>query len=122
MYRPKLHKLIDIIFITLSATLCGYDGWEEIELFAKAKVDWLRKYIELPNGVPSHDTIRRVFMLLNPSDFRRCFKQWVDELGLPLNHEIIAIDGKTARGRAVRLKISWQYILSLLGPASTKLC
>ena len=90
--RSKLHKLIDIIFITLSATLCGYDGWEEIELFAKAKVDWLSKYIELPNGVPSHDTIRRVFMLLNPSNFRRCFKQWVDELGLPLNHEIIAID------------------------------
>ena len=46
MYRAKLHKLIDIIFITLSATLCGYDGWEEIELFAKAKVDWLSKYVE----------------------------------------------------------------------------
>lgn len=96
--RTKRHKLIDIVFISLCATLCGYEGWEEIELFAKVKADWLGKFLELPNGIPSHDTIRRVFMHLDPSAFHRCFSGWVEGLGLPLGNQVVAIDGKTIRG------------------------
>lgn len=102
--RSKRHKLIDIIFIALCATLCGYDGWEEMELFAQAKITWLRQYLELPNGIPSHDTFRRIFMHLDPSAFRQCFHEWVKELSLPLANEVIAIDGKTARGSRCNAK------------------
>ncbi len=64
--RTKKHKLIDILFITLSAVLCGCDEWEEIQAYGEKKESWLRKYVELPNGIPSHDTINRL-KLVKPS-------------------------------------------------------
>jgi predicted transposase YbfD/YdcC len=92
------HKLVDIIFIAVTATIADCDDWEEIEWFAKLKENWLRKYLELPNGIPSHDTIERVFAWLDPVLFREKFLEW---LGLAMNDSkkgIIAIDGKTMRG------------------------
>ena len=71
--RTKQHKLIDIISITLCAVLCGCNDWEEIELFGKNKKSWLSTFLELPNGIPSHDTINRLFAALSPSCFEKFF-------------------------------------------------
>ncbi len=95
--RSKLHKLIDIITITICAVICGADGWVEIETYGKSKYKWLKKFLELPNGIPSHDTFSRVFSLLNPNKLQECFLNWVEEISRITFGEIIAIDGKTLR-------------------------
>ncbi len=71
--RTKRHKLIDIITISICAVICGADGWKDIELYGKCKYKWLKKFLELPNGIPSHDTFARVFSLLNPEQLQQCF-------------------------------------------------
>ena len=100
--RTRLHKLIDIVFISLCSTLCGYDEWEEMELFAKTKEAWFRRFIELPNGIPSHDTLRRFWLQLDPEAFRCSFQNWIASLGIDTQDKIIAIDGKTLRGSGKR--------------------
>jgi predicted transposase YbfD/YdcC len=94
--RTKLHKLIDIIIISICAVICGAEGWEEIEEFGKAKQEWLENILELPNGIPSHDTISRVFSKINPQEFERCFSEWVRSLTESISG-VVAIDGKTLR-------------------------
>lgn len=97
--RTKEHELIDILFITLCAVISGLDdSWEEIEMFGKARQDWLKNYINLKNGVPSHDTFRRVFIHLDAKVFESCFIDWVSSLGKKVEGATIAIDGKTLRG------------------------
>jgi DDE_Tnp_1-associated len=64
--RTKLHKLIDILVIAICATICGAEGWEDFELFGNCKRDWFKSFLELPNGIPSHDTFRRVLARLDP--------------------------------------------------------
>ncbi|MDJ0692700.1 MAG: ISAs1 family transposase, partial [Xenococcaceae cyanobacterium MO_188.B32] len=95
--RSKRHKLIDIITITICAVICGADGWSDIELYGKCKYKWLKKFLELPNGIPSHDTFARVFSLLNPEELQQCFLKWVEAISLITFGEIVAIDGKTLR-------------------------
>ena len=70
--RTKKHRLLDILAITLCATIAGTDSWEEVERFGKAKTDWLRRFLALPNGIPSHDTFNRVFAAVDPKAFARC--------------------------------------------------
>ena len=96
--RAKRHELLDIIVITLCAVICGADNWVEIEEFGKAKRDWLAKFLKLPNGIPSHDTLGRVFGLLDPEQFGRCFINWVKSVSELAQGEVVAIDGKTLRG------------------------
>jgi predicted transposase YbfD/YdcC len=96
--RNYRHNLGDILIITILATICGADGWAEIERFGQAKQSWLETFLELPNGIPSHDTFARVFALLEPSRFEACFNQWIASLDIDLKKEIIALDGKTLRG------------------------
>ena len=93
------HNFGEIIFISICGILCGADDWNSIQLFAEHKSDWFRKYLTLPNGIPSHDTFNRVFSLLDPENFRGMFTCWVQEMLLetPLSG-VIAIDGKTVRG------------------------
>jgi predicted transposase YbfD/YdcC len=92
------HLLIDIIVIAICAVLAGAEGWEEIEEFGQTKEAWLRQFLELPCGVPSHDTFRRVFGLLDADIFQERFLDWV-ELGLGRGPEqVVAIDGKSLRG------------------------
>ena len=67
--RTKLHKLEDILAITICAVICGAEGWNEIELFGRSKQPWLKTFLELPNGVPSHDTFARVISSIRPDDF-----------------------------------------------------
>jgi predicted transposase YbfD/YdcC len=95
--RTKRHKLIDIITITICAVICGADGWKDIELYGQCKYKWLKKFLELPNGIPSHDTFARVFSLLNPEQLQQCFLRWVESISRITFGEVIAIDGKTLR-------------------------
>jgi predicted transposase YbfD/YdcC len=95
--RTRLHDLLDIVVIALCAVICGADGWEDIAKYGRSKQDWLRTFLRLPNGIPSHDTFRRVFCLLDPGAFHECFQRWIDALSAGLGLKRIAIDGKTMR-------------------------
>jgi predicted transposase YbfD/YdcC len=95
--RNKEHKLIDIIAIAILAVICGADGWTHVEEFGNAKYEWLRGFLELPNGIPSHDTFGRVFSRLSAKAFQECFQSWVNEISILTQSEIVPIDGKTLR-------------------------
>jgi predicted transposase YbfD/YdcC len=92
--RTKRHKLLDIIVIAICGMICGAEGWVEIEEFGKEKEEWLKSILDLPNGIPSHDTFGRVFARLDPVKFEDCFFQWVQSLSETIAG-VIAIDGKT---------------------------
>jgi predicted transposase YbfD/YdcC len=92
------HKLLDILIIAILAVICGADGWSDVELFGKSKKKWLRTFLALPNGIPSHDTFGRVFGLLDPQEFERSFMSWVKTIQEITAGEMIAIDGKQLRG------------------------
>jgi predicted transposase YbfD/YdcC len=95
--RPKRHSLLDIVTIALCAVICGADSWVDVELFGHAKVSWLRTFLALPNGIPSHDTFGRVFARLDPQQFERCFLRWVAALVTRSGGEVVAVDGKVLR-------------------------
>ena len=95
--RTKRHKLIDILTIAILAVICGADSWVGMESFGQAKHSWLKRILELPNGIPSHDTLARVFARLNPEQFQACFLNWVRSLVRLSEGEVVAIDGKTLR-------------------------
>ena len=90
------HLLIDILTISLLAIVGGAEGFNDIELFGRMKEEWLRGFLELPNGIPSHDTINRVFSMLSPEAFNKCFIAWTQALAKKLKG-VVAIDGKTLR-------------------------
>lgn len=92
------HKLIDIVVMALCAVICGADDWVEIAYYAKLKHDWFKTFLELPGGIPSHDTFGRVFSLLNPEEFGNCLGNWIRSALSNGQSDIIAIDGKTVRG------------------------
>src|SRR5262245_9345967 len=96
--RSRLHNLLDIIAITLCAVICGADSWVDVEKYGIAKHDWLKRFLKLPNGIPSHDTFGRVFAAVLPEQFRICFAGWVAEVAERLGLKHLAIDGKTLRG------------------------
>lgn len=95
--RTKLHKLIDILVIAICAVICGADNWEEVELFGQAKEAWFKTFLELPNGIPSHDTFWRVFAKLNPQQFQESFVSWICSVSKVTKGQVVAIDGKTLR-------------------------
>jgi DDE_Tnp_1-associated len=91
------HKLIDILFIAVCAAICGADGFTDMEEFGIAKENWLRQFLELPAGIPSHDTFGRVFARLKPGQFQQCFLSWVRAVADVTEDEIVSIDGKKLR-------------------------
>ena len=94
----RLHHLQDIIVIALCAVIAGAQDWQQIETFGRKRRDWLRGFLELPNGIPSHDTFERVFDRLKPQAFQACFREWVQAVSAALRIKHVAIDGKTLRG------------------------
>lgn len=94
-YNQK-HKILDIIVIAVTAIFCGMDTWNEIEDWAKSKRDWLGSFLELPGGIPSHDTINRVFQMIDPEKFHDAFFRWTGAVAGKIEG-VVAIDGKTVR-------------------------
>ncbi len=94
--RTKRHRLRDIIILAICGVICGADEWVEIEEFGKAKAAFFTDLLDLPNGIPSHDTFGRVFGLLDPKQFEASFFQWVQGIASSIQG-VIAIDGKTLR-------------------------
>ncbi len=113
--RTKEHKLIDMIAIAICAVICGAEGWVDIELFGKSKLPWLKTFLELPNGIPSHDTFGRVFSMIDAQQFQLAFWEWVWAVNDIIQGQIINIDGKCLRGshderlgkRAIYMVSAW---------------
>ena len=96
--RTKEHLLVDIVTIGLCAVICGADGWSAMATFGRTKEAWLRTFLALPNGIPSHDTFGRVFARLDPDAFGQCFLAWVRAVVPATAGQVVALDGKTLRG------------------------
>lgn len=97
MDRQKRHALMDILFISVCATICGATSFVDMEDFGNAKVEWFAERLDLENGIPSHDTFRRVFSLIDSGQFQRCFIAWTQSISQSVCGDIIAFDGKTLR-------------------------
>ena len=93
----KLHNLHDILVLSICAAISGADGFVATEEFGHAKAQWLRRFLELPNGIPSHDTFGRVFALLDIEEFERCFADWMQSVFQATDGELVALDGKRLR-------------------------
>ena len=94
----RLHRLQDIIVIALCGVIAGAQDWQEIETFGRKRLAWLKGFLPLPHGAPSHDTFERVFDRVNPQAFQACFRAWVQAVQEALAIKQVAIDGKTLRG------------------------
>jgi predicted transposase YbfD/YdcC len=113
--HTKLHNLLDIIALTLCAVVSGAEGWTDVEAYGVEKYDWLETFLDLPNGIPSHDTIGRVFGALEAAAFQERFLSWMHAVVGAAQGKLIAIDGKalrrsfdTARGKsAIHLVSAW---------------
>ncbi len=95
--RTRLHKLVDILVIAICAVIAGADNWEDVAAFGEAKRDWFQTFLDLSNGIPSHDTFTRVFARLNPEQFQTGFLRWMTAVCERLGGQVIAIDGKVLR-------------------------
>jgi len=92
-----LHRLDEILVIAVCAVIACAESWDDIALYGRSKLAWLKSFLELPNGIPSHDTFRRVFMLIDPDAFEAGFTAWTGSLVAGFEREVVAIDGKTLR-------------------------
>ena len=95
--RGQKHLLTDLVAVAIIAALCGIDSFQGMALFAEARLDWLRQFLALPGGAPSHDTLSRVFARIKPEHFQKCFAAWMAEIVTLTDGEVVAIDGKTLR-------------------------
>ncbi len=109
--RTREHKLIDILIIGICSVICGGEGFNDMETFGKAKQGWFKGFLDLPSGIPSHDTFNRVFSSINPKMFNECFIRWTETLRSKIGAEVVAIDGKALR-RACEKGESMTYIVS----------
>lgn len=114
----RLHNLNDILLIAIIAVICGADTWNEIEQYALEKEDFLGSFLDLPNGIPSHDTFNRVFSAIDSNQFETCFTEWVLSFTTLLDKEVVAIDGKTIRGAKSNGKKSPIHMVSAWASAN----
>ena len=113
--RTRLHKFEDLLLISICALLCGAESFEDMELFGDTKEPWLRTFLELPHGIPSHDTFNRLFAALDPQCFLEAFMRWTQSLRTALAGEVGAIDGKALRraldaGQSPKVKIGRAHV------------
>ena len=106
------HKFFDILTMAFIATLCGCDDWVEVSDFCKSKASFFEQLLELPNGIPSHDTFGRVFSLIDSHHFEELFSQWMKKLFIKTKGEVIAVDGKTIRGARHKHKHQGIHLVS----------
>jgi predicted transposase YbfD/YdcC len=109
--RRKDHDLIDVLVISVCTLLCAGESFNDMEDFGKAKYDWFKTFLNLRNGIPSHDTFNRVFAALDPKQFLDCFLRWTQSLRQAVSQEVVALDGKALR-RALDKDQSVKYIVS----------
>jgi predicted transposase YbfD/YdcC len=95
--NAKQHIFLEILVMAICAVICGADGWSDVELFANNKKAWLKTFLKLPKGIPSHDTFGRVFAQINPEEFQKRFIEWVQAIEKLTAGQVIAIDGKNLR-------------------------
>jgi predicted transposase YbfD/YdcC len=95
--RSQLHPLTSVLVLSLCAVICGANSFVGIACFGKAREAWLRTFLDLPNGIPSHDTIGRIFAMLDPKGLEKAFREWVAAVATLTKGEVVAIDGKTLR-------------------------
>jgi hypothetical protein len=96
--RTGEHRLDDIIFIVIASVIYGAEGWNDMEEVGKSKEEWPRSFLQLPNGIPSHDTFNRLFSALNPEELEKCFVKWTRSVAHLCEHKVIPIDGKSMCG------------------------
>ncbi|MGH2410041.1 MAG: ISAs1 family transposase, partial [Chloroflexota bacterium] len=96
--RTKLHPLLSVVAIALCGVICGADSWVEVAAFGEARQEWLAEWLDLPAGIPSHDTFGRVFAALDPVGFEACFAGWVRAVATTTGGQVVAVDGKVSRG------------------------
>ena len=107
----RLHHLQDILVIALCAVIAGAQDWQQVATFGRKRRAWLQRFLELPNGIPSHDTFNRVFAALDPKRFLECFLRWTQSLRTAVSGEIVALDGKALR-RALNQGQALPYVVS----------
>ena len=115
--RCKEHLLEDILLLSIIAVICGCESWETIEDFGKSKIEFLKNYLKLPNGIPSHDTIERLFKRIDSKAFAKSFIEWADTFRIKREGDFLNIDGKTLCGSkdegngkyAIHLVSAWSY-------------
>ncbi len=95
--NAKAHIFLEILIIAILAVICGADGWSDVELFGKNKKTWLKTFLQLPKGIPSHDTFGRVFAKIQPEEFQKRFMEWVRAVEKLTAGQVIAVDGKKLR-------------------------
>ncbi len=97
------YPLIEIITIAICGVIAGADSWTDIETFGKSKASWLKQFLKLEHGIPSHDTFGDVFRMINADAFRQSFRRWIDRVFTVTTGQVVTIDGKP--GWAVRIKL-----------------
>jgi predicted transposase YbfD/YdcC len=111
--KNRKHNLLEIIVMTICAVCAGCDDYCEIALFCKSKEGWFKNFLELKNGIASHDTFNRVISLIEPKQFEKCFIEWVGTTNKISKGQVVAIDGKTLRGskdgdiKAIHMVSAW---------------
>lgn len=119
--RTKRHSLVNVLVMALCGSICGAEGWDELADFCEARRKWFGTFLEMPGGIPSADTFRRVFERLDPKAFQECFAKFVSALARDLSGEVVAIDGKTLRGLVEKAGKETQLHLVHVWAASQKL-
>ena len=112
----RLHALQDLLVLALWAVIAGAQDWQEIETFGRKRRDWRQRFLELPNGIPAHDTFERVCNRLRPQAFPACFREWVQAVGAALRIKHVALDGKTLRGSG-SARLGPLHLVSAWAPA-----
>ena len=120
--RTRLYELPEILFIAICGIICGAESWEDIADFGRDQEGWLRTVLPLPNGIPSHDTFRRVFGLINAVAFQKSFISWVQAVSRLTQGQVIAVDGKKPRGQRTKGSVKEQSTWSVPGRPGTNWC